>query len=124
MARRLWELGAARPGSDRVFTSPHGQPLATGTCAAGCSCRRAEAGRAALGDPFHTFRHTCASLLFEAGRDVKQVSAWLGHADPGLTLRTYVHLMDEGVGDAAFMDEAVRWATPGQHEARKQPQAR
>ncbi len=23
------------------------------------------------------------------------------------TLRTYVHLMDEGVGDAAFMDRAV-----------------
>jgi hypothetical protein len=38
------------------------------------------------------------------GRDVKQVSAWLGHADAGFTLRTYVHLMDEGIGDAAFMD--------------------
>jgi integrase len=56
---------------------------------------------------FHTFRHTCASLLFEAGRNVKQVQEWLGHADPGFTLRTYVHLMDEGVGDAAFLDEAV-----------------
>jgi integrase len=62
---------------------------------------------------FHTFRHTCASLLFEAGRNVKQVQEWLGHADPGFTLRTYVHLMDEGVGDAAFMDQAVGngWAT-------------
>jgi Phage integrase family len=57
---------------------------------------------------FHAFRHTCASLLFEAGRNVKQVSAWLGHADPGFTLRTYVHLMDEGVGDAAFLDGAVQ----------------
>ena len=56
---------------------------------------------------FHTFRHTCASLLFEAGRNVKQVQEWLGHADPGFTLRTYVHLMDAGVGDAAFLDEAV-----------------
>lgn len=37
---------------------------------------------------FHTFRHTCASLLFEAGRNVKQVQAWLGHADPGFTLKT------------------------------------
>ena|SRR5829696_5806238 len=54
---------------------------------------------------FHTFRHTCASLLFEAGRDVKQVSAWLGHTDPAFTLRTYVHLMDNGIGDAAFMDQ-------------------
>jgi integrase len=57
---------------------------------------------------FHTFRHTCASLLFEAGRNVKQVQAWLGHADPGFTLKTYIHLMDSGVGSADFLDQAVR----------------
>ena len=56
---------------------------------------------------FHTFRHTCASLLFEEGRNVKQVQEWLGHADPGFTLRTYVHLLDEGIGDADFLDAAV-----------------
>jgi integrase len=56
---------------------------------------------------FHAFRHTCASLLFAAGKNVKQVQEWLGHADPGFTLRTYVHLLDEGLGDADFMDEAV-----------------
>lgn len=61
---------------------------------------------------FHTFRHTCASLLFEAGRDVKQVSEWLGHADPGFTLRTYVHLLDNGVGDADFFDAVVSAAEP------------
>jgi hypothetical protein len=38
---------------------------------------------------------------------VKQVQEWLGHADPGFTLRTYVHLLDEGLGDADFLDEAV-----------------
>ena len=37
---------------------------------------------------FHTFRHTCASLLFAAGNNVKQVQVWLGHADPGFTVRT------------------------------------
>jgi integrase len=56
---------------------------------------------------FHTFRHICASLLFAEGKNVKQVQAWLGHADPGFTLRTYVHLLDEGLGDADFLDEAV-----------------
>jgi integrase len=30
---------------------------------------------------FHTFRHTCASLLFEAEKNVRQVADWLGHAD-------------------------------------------
>lgn len=59
---------------------------------------------------FHTFRHTCASLLFAGGKDIKQVQEWLGHADPGFTLRTYVHLMDEGLGAADFLDDlfAVR----------------
>jgi site-specific recombinase XerC len=56
---------------------------------------------------FHTFRHTCASLLFEAARDVKQVAEWLGDAARRFTLGTYVHLMDEGVGDAAFMDDIL-----------------
>lgn len=55
----------------------------------------------------HTFRHTCASLLFDAGRNVKQVQEWLGHADPGFTLRTYVHLLDDGLGGAEFLDAAV-----------------
>jgi hypothetical protein len=34
-------------------------------------------------------------------------SEWLGHADAGFTLKVYVYLMDAGVGDAAFMDEAA-----------------
>ncbi len=56
---------------------------------------------------FHTFRHTSASLLFDGGRNVKQVQEWLGHADPGFTLRTYVHLLDDGLGGADFLDDAV-----------------
>jgi integrase len=63
---------------------------------------------------FHNFRHTCASLLFDEGRNIKQVQEWLGHADPGFTLRTYVHLMDAGVGDADFFDEVV---SPQQRQA-------
>jgi hypothetical protein len=38
------------------------------------------------------------------------------------TLRTYVHLMDDGVGDAAFMDEVGKgWATqhPEIHHAQQ-----
>ena len=56
---------------------------------------------------FHSFRHTCASMLFDEGRNVKQVAEWLGHADPAFTLRTYVHLLDDGVGTAAFFDFVV-----------------
>jgi integrase len=123
MARRLWAIGADRPGTARVFTMDAGGPLAYSNLRRRVLLPATEA--AGLGKyvdvnrrgemrvewktwvTFHTFRHTCASLLFEAARDVAQVAAWLGHADPAFTLRTYVHLMDNGVGDAAFMDSAV-----------------
>jgi integrase len=48
---------------------------------------------------FHAFRHTCASMLFAEGRNVKQVQRWLGHAKASITLDTYLHLLDEGVGE-------------------------
>jgi integrase len=44
---------------------------------------------------FHTFRHTCAAILFERGLNVKQVQRWLGHHSPSFTLDTYVHLLEE-----------------------------
>lgn len=46
----------------------------------------------------HVFRHTCASRLLSEGRSIRQVAGWLGHTDPAFTLRTYVHLMDDGLG--------------------------
>ena len=48
---------------------------------------------------WHTLRHTCASLLFARGRNVVQVQRWLGHHSPSFTLDTYVHLLDDGVGE-------------------------
>ncbi|MGC9670271.1 tyrosine-type recombinase/integrase [Planosporangium sp. 12N6] len=41
----------------------------------------------------HVLRHTYASVLLDAGESVKALAAYLGHADPGLTLRTYTHLL-------------------------------
>jgi integrase len=49
---------------------------------------------------FHTFRHTCASMLFERGANAVQVQRWLGHHSPAFTLEKYVHLLDSGVGEA------------------------
>jgi hypothetical protein len=48
---------------------------------------------------FHTLRHTCASRLFAEGRNAVQVQRWLGHSDPGFTLRAYVHLLDDDLGE-------------------------
>jgi hypothetical protein len=50
--------------------------------------------------------------LFGAGKNVKQVQEWLAHHDPGFTLRTYVHLVDGGLGDADFLDDLVVGGIP------------
>jgi hypothetical protein len=34
------------------------------------------------------------------------VQVWLGHSDPAFTLRVYVHLLDDGLSDADFLDGA------------------
>ncbi|RAS25435.1 site-specific recombinase XerD [Streptomyces avidinii] len=46
----------------------------------------------------HALRHFYASVLLDAGESVKAVSQYLGHADPGLTLRVYAHLMPDSRG--------------------------
>ncbi|WP_237490887.1 tyrosine-type recombinase/integrase [Streptomyces sp. XHT-2] len=43
----------------------------------------------------HALRHFYASALLDAGENVKAVSEYMGHADPGMTLRVYAHLMTD-----------------------------
>ena len=38
----------------------------------------------------HDARHTCGTLLHLEGEPIAKISAWLGHADPAFTMRTYV----------------------------------
>ena len=110
MARQLW---AARPprADGPMFTTRNGTRYADRNIRRVLDRASERAGVPWVG--FHTFRHTCASLLFAGGLNVKQVSEWLGHADPSFTLRVYVHLLDEGIGAADFLDGQVGndWAT-------------
>ncbi|MER5399335.1 tyrosine-type recombinase/integrase [Streptomyces sp. NPDC002599] len=41
----------------------------------------------------HALRHFYASVLLDAGENIKAISEYLGHADPALTLRVYAHLL-------------------------------
>lgn len=58
----------------------------------------------------HALRHFYASVLLDAGESIKALAEYLGHADPGFTLRTYTHLMPNspartrGAVDRAFRD--------------------
>ena len=46
----------------------------------------------------HALRHFYASVLLDAGESVKALSSYLGHSDPGFTLRVYTHLMPSSEG--------------------------
>lgn len=54
---------------------------------------RAGVTNATREDGTHALRHYYASVLLEGGVSIKALSEYLGHADPGFTLRTYTHLM-------------------------------
>ncbi|MEV4472901.1 site-specific integrase [Nonomuraea sp. NPDC049504] len=46
----------------------------------------------------HALRHYYASVLLDAGESIKALAEYLGHQDPGFTLRTYTHLLPGSVG--------------------------
>jgi len=49
----------------------------------------------------HGGRHTAATLMHLDGVPVSVIAAWIGHSDPGLTLRVYAHSQDDALKAAA-----------------------
>lgn len=69
----------------------------------------------------HALRLFYASVLLDAGESIKALAEYLGHSDPGLTLKVYAHLMPSGRDRARNAlglalrpkdsgDEGPRWA--------------
>jgi integrase len=89
---------AGREARDLLFPAPDGRPLhASNLLMRAFKPAAEEAGVPWAG--FHTLRHTCATRLFADGRNAVQVQRWLGHSDPGFTLRVYVHLLNDDLGE-------------------------
>lgn len=55
----------------------------------------------------HALRHYFASVLLDAGESVRSLADYLGHADPGFTLRVYTHLMPASADRARKAVEAA-----------------
>jgi integrase len=95
MSRRLWALRKETRGTDddHVFTNESGRRIQQPNLMT--RVLKPAALRAGVGEwvGFHTFRHTCATVLFRSGWNASQVQLFLGHSDPGFTLRRYVHLL-------------------------------
>jgi integrase len=71
--------------------------------------KRGERHQAAREHGMHALRHFYASVLLDAGENVKALSNYLGHNDPGFTLRVYTHLMPSS-------DARARKAVDGLYE--------
>lgn len=60
----------------------------------------------------HALRHFYASVLLDAGESIRALADYLGHADPGFTLRVYTHLMPSSEDRArSAVDQVLRSAT-------------
>ncbi len=57
--------------------------------------------------PFHSLRHTHASCLLRSGQSIRAVATRLGHADPAMTLRVYVHVLPDEDGRLAQCVQAL-----------------
>jgi integrase len=55
----------------------------------------------------------------DAGENIRALSQYLGHADPGFTLRTYTHLMPSSEGRTR---KAVDALYPTSASARRRPE--
>ena len=55
---------------------------------------------------FHDLRHSCASVLYEMGYDLKDIKEWLGHSDIKMTGNLYAHLGFRQKQDIAMSFEA------------------
>lgn len=102
---RAAKLASARSGPhDLVFTTRTGRPhdhrnilrvLAAATKRAGLGAVTDADARVVEPAPtFHSLRHAHGSALIAAGWDLEEVSARLGHADVGTTMREYTHAYD------------------------------
>jgi integrase len=94
-------LELKRADGDLVFTNASGGRVDASNLMR--DVLKPAARAAGVGDwvGFHTFRHTCATLLFTKGRfNPKQVQLWLGHHSPAFTLQRYVHLLPEDLPPA------------------------
>ncbi|QCH24435.1 Putative prophage phiRv2 integrase [Mycobacteroides salmoniphilum] len=100
-------LGSQWPNSNMVVLGRDGQPPNPGTLTSTWKKTLRDAGLPHI--RLHDARHSCATLMHLNGVPAVVVAAWLGHADPGFTLRTYTHSNPAALAEAAkFLDSVTQ----------------
>jgi hypothetical protein len=82
-------------------------------------CSAAKVRQIRLHDP----RHSCASIMHAQAVPIAVISAWLGHADPAFTMRTYVHAQDDALKAATATLQKVDAPIPVKKSSGGQPLA-
>ena len=102
LAQRLWTALATADDTALVFTGADGGPMDRGWLYRVVN----KAGvRAGIEWPvgLHTFRHSCASIMFRRGVPKEAIRKMIGHNSWEFTASTYVHLDDDDLPDGAVL---------------------
>jgi integrase len=104
MAQRLWKLLATADDDALVFAGVDGELPSRSYL---YRVVHAAGERAGIEWPvgLHTFRHSCASIMFRRGVPKEAIRRLLGHHSWDFTAGTYIHLDDEDLPDGAVVGD-------------------
>ena len=91
-----WKVPGGRPAvASLLFTAPGGAALhrSSFSAVAWQPALRGAGVPLARENGMHALRHYFASACLADGVDIRALASFLGHSDPGFTLRVYCHLM-------------------------------
>ena len=106
MSRALWELRKQSRARDDELRAPVDLGDSPGRCEPGSSGARPgrETGGCAVGHLPYVAPHVRDDAVARHGLNAKQVQGWLGHHAASFTIDTYIHLLDDDLPDAGFLD--------------------
>jgi integrase len=106
LAQRLWQRLATSPADAIVFAADDGEPYDRSYLYRVVHVAGEKAGiEWSVG--LHTFRHSCASIMFRRGVSKEAIRRLLGHHSWDFTAGTYLHLDDDDLPDDAVVGDLV-----------------
>jgi integrase len=106
LAQRLWTRLAIADDSALVFAADDGEPYDRSYLYRVIHVAAEKAGiEWSVG--LHTFRHSCASIMFRRGVSKEAIRRLPGHHSWDFTAGTYLHLDDDDLPDGAVVGDLV-----------------
>ncbi len=117
-ALKRWKLQSPVSKWDLVFPKPDGRPEDRKTILRGLYRAIRKAGLKKL--DVHALRHSYASIMLSQGAPITEVSSYLGHANPQITLSIYSHWLPRTRTDSvAKLAAAILSQKPTEKEAKE-----